>query len=206
MSATPGRERGISVVTDNGGYYRFNNGPSQGLVNLQVEADGYASTSVLNKQLKPDAPNQFNLEIESATQHVHREIDRLTELITGVRAFAVTDEADPGASVDRYLELTDAEARFPALLDAVVQRTPAAGADSAELSRLLADIDRAVGPDPSAPMLTTQTLGDTPVLALSFTLPIDGDQPLASLIFDGEAFLQRAMVPNPHHQHVDEHR
>lgn len=64
MSATPGRERGISAVTDNGGYYRFDNGPSQGLVNLQVEADGYASTSVLNKQLKPDAPNQFNLEIE----------------------------------------------------------------------------------------------------------------------------------------------
>ena len=153
--------------------------------------------AALQRQYDDAARSQFNLEIESATQHVHREIDRLTELITGVRAFAVTDEADPGASVDRYLELTDAEARFPALLDAVVQRTPAAGADSAELSRLLADIDRAVGPDPSTPMPTTQTLGDTPVLTLSFTLPIDGDQPLASLIFDGEAFLQRAMVPNP---------
>lgn len=64
MSATPGRERGINTVTDQGGFYRFDNGPSQGLVNLTVEADGYASSNVLNKQLKPDIPNQFNLEIE----------------------------------------------------------------------------------------------------------------------------------------------
>lgn len=64
MAATPGRERGIATQTDANGYYRFDNGPSMGLVNLLVEAEGYATSSVLNKHLKPDAVNQFNLEIE----------------------------------------------------------------------------------------------------------------------------------------------
>lgn len=64
MAATPGRERGIATQTDASGYYRFDNGPSMGLVNLLVEAEGYASSNLLNKQLKPDTPNEFNLEIE----------------------------------------------------------------------------------------------------------------------------------------------
>lgn len=152
--------------------------------------------AALQRQYDDAARSQFNLEIESATQHVHREIDRLTELITGVRAFAVTDESDPGASVDRYLDLTDAEARFPALIDAVVQ-PPTGDVVSGDVGRLRADIAGKVGPDPTAPVLTTHTFGDTPVLALTFTLPIAGERSIASLVFDGDAFLQRAMVPNP---------
>ena len=64
MSATPGRERGIITTTDSNGFYRFDNGPSIGLINLLAEADGYASGSALNKNLKTDALNEFNLEIE----------------------------------------------------------------------------------------------------------------------------------------------
>jgi uncharacterized GH25 family protein len=64
MSATPGRERGIITTTDSNGFYRFDNGPSIGLINLLAEADGYASGNALNKNLKTDALNEFNLEIE----------------------------------------------------------------------------------------------------------------------------------------------
>jgi len=64
MAATPGRERGIIATTDASGYFRFANGPRVGLINLMAEANGYASASVLNKQLKEDAPNEFNIEIE----------------------------------------------------------------------------------------------------------------------------------------------
>ena len=54
----------IVTTTDSNGFYRFDNGPSIGLINLLAEADGYASGSALNKNLKTDALNEFNLEIE----------------------------------------------------------------------------------------------------------------------------------------------
>lgn len=154
----------------------------------------------LQRQYDDAARSQFSLEIESATQHVHREIDRLTELISGVQAFAVTSESAPAAGVDTYLELTDAPTRFPALIDAVVQRLPADAATSAvsaDLARLVSDIDSAVGPSPAAPALTTHLLGEAPVVVISFALPVGDGEALASLVFDDEVFLQRAMVPNP---------
>jgi len=61
MIATPGRERGISVVTDDKGFYRFTAAPTSGLVTLTAEAVGYASSPVENRQLKADAPNEFNI-------------------------------------------------------------------------------------------------------------------------------------------------
>ena len=63
MVATPGRERGIQAETDSGGHFRFANAPRQGLINLSVEAQGYASSPLLNQQLKPDAPNEFTIEV-----------------------------------------------------------------------------------------------------------------------------------------------
>jgi hypothetical protein len=63
MLATPGRERGIATTTDATGFFRFTNAPSQGLVNLSVEAVGYAASPVLNQPLKPKATNEFTLQV-----------------------------------------------------------------------------------------------------------------------------------------------
>lgn len=64
ISVTPGRERGVTATTDGTGFFRFTNGPRLGLINLTVEAIGYASACVLNQQLKVDALNEFTLEVE----------------------------------------------------------------------------------------------------------------------------------------------
>ncbi|MEM7288215.1 MAG: EAL domain-containing protein [Actinomycetota bacterium] len=156
--------------------------------------------AALQSQYDDAARSQFSLEIESATQHVHREIDRLTELISGVQAFAVTGPAAPWVAVDRYLALTDAATRFPALSDAVVQRTPVgAGTPTVtpELSALLDEIATAVGPTPAEPTLSSHTYDGGETIAISFGLPIGSGETLASLIFRSDAFLDRAMVPNP---------
>ncbi len=63
MVATPGRERGLYVETDASGNYRFGNAPRQGLINLSVEASGYASSPLLNQPIKPDMINEFTIEV-----------------------------------------------------------------------------------------------------------------------------------------------
>lgn len=63
MLATPGRERGLVAVTDASGFFRFTNAPSQGIVNLNVEAPGYASSPLVNQTLKPQVPNEFTLRV-----------------------------------------------------------------------------------------------------------------------------------------------
>ncbi len=86
MVATPGRERGLVAVTDASGNYRFSNAPRQGLINLNVEATGFASSQLLNQQIKPDVTNEF-----------------LLELVRGQPIFGVVVDADgkpiPGVSV-----------------------------------------------------------------------------------------------------------
>ncbi len=64
MVAAPGRERGTPTMTDANGAFRFTNAPRTGLVNLSAEAPNYASSQLLNQQLKQDAPNEFTLELE----------------------------------------------------------------------------------------------------------------------------------------------
>ena len=64
MVATPGRERGLPTITDNSGTFRFSNAPRTGLINLIAEAQGFASSQVLNQTLRTDAPNDFTLELE----------------------------------------------------------------------------------------------------------------------------------------------
>jgi uncharacterized GH25 family protein len=63
MVATPGRERGVSTTTEQNGAFRFTNAPRQGLINLVVEARGYASAQLLNQQLKPEN-NDYTIEVE----------------------------------------------------------------------------------------------------------------------------------------------
>lgn len=63
MVATPGRERGIAVLTGPGGQFEFRNAPRSGLINLSAEATGYASALLQNQQLKPEGANEFALEM-----------------------------------------------------------------------------------------------------------------------------------------------
>lgn len=88
MSATPGRENGIQVLTDDGGHFRFDNAPRTGLVNLKVEAAGYAATNLLSQQIRVDAPNQFKLEIERGRTITGVVVDDSGERITGAKVVA----------------------------------------------------------------------------------------------------------------------
>tara|TARA_R110002072_G_scaffold228234_3_gene385044 strand:- start:15526 stop:17586 length:2061 start_codon:yes stop_codon:yes gene_type:complete len=88
MSATPGRERGIAAITDGAGNYRFDNAPTTGLINLKVEADGYASTNLLSQQIRADAPNQFNLEIEQGRTITGVVVDDAGKRISGAKVIA----------------------------------------------------------------------------------------------------------------------
>jgi uncharacterized GH25 family protein len=63
MVATPGRERGVTTTTEQNGTFRFTNAPRQGLINLVVEARGYATAQLLNQQLKPES-NDYTIEVE----------------------------------------------------------------------------------------------------------------------------------------------
>ncbi|MFT4513120.1 MAG: hypothetical protein ACI89X_003524 [Planctomycetota bacterium] len=88
MTATPGRERGISVLTDGAGHYRFDNAPRLGLVNLKVEVEGYASTNLLSQQIRTDAPNQFTLEVERGRSITGIVVADDGERITGAKVIA----------------------------------------------------------------------------------------------------------------------
>ena len=63
MVATPGSERCISTTTGADGTFRFRNAPRQGLMNLVVEARGYATAQLLNQQLKPEN-KYYTIEVE----------------------------------------------------------------------------------------------------------------------------------------------
>ncbi len=59
---TPGRERGLTTTAGADGTFRITNAPTQGIVNLTVEARGYASTTLQNQPLKAEG-NDFVVEI-----------------------------------------------------------------------------------------------------------------------------------------------
>ena len=63
LVATPGRERGVSTTTLQNGSFCFTNAPRQGLINLVVEARGYATAQLRNQHLKPEH-NDYTLEVE----------------------------------------------------------------------------------------------------------------------------------------------
>ncbi|MBL8750258.1 MAG: carboxypeptidase regulatory-like domain-containing protein [Planctomycetes bacterium] len=63
MIATPGREKGIAVVTDDKGFYRFTTAPTTGLITLTPEAAGYAGSPLPNLQLNPQGVNEFQIQM-----------------------------------------------------------------------------------------------------------------------------------------------
>ena len=114
MVVTPGRERGVSVTTDQGGYFRFTSAPRIGTINLTAEAAGYASTSELNKQISPDAANDFTLEIEAGSTITGVVVDPEGKRLPGakVAAFGLSVKTPQNETV---LTDQDGEFRFPAL-------------------------------------------------------------------------------------------
>lgn len=114
MSATPGRERGIVATTDGAGNYRFQNAPRTGLVNLKVEAEGYASTNLLSQQIKVDAPNQFNLEIERGRTITGVVVDDTGERISGAKIVATGLSTKTPQTETTYCD-DDGEFEFPPL-------------------------------------------------------------------------------------------
>ncbi|HEB53687.1 MAG TPA: carboxypeptidase regulatory-like domain-containing protein [bacterium] len=125
MMATPGRERGSQVRTDANGFFRFTNGPRQGLINLAVEIPGYASAMLRNQQLKPGAPNEFTLELERGRTITGVVVDATGKRIAGakVQARGLSAKTPQNETV-----LTDAagEFEFPALRKGPYQLTVSA--------------------------------------------------------------------------------
>jgi hypothetical protein len=84
MIATPGRERGLVAQTDATGNFRFGNAPRQGLINLEVEAQGYASSQLANQQLKPDGQNEFTIEVVRGQPIAGVVVDRDGKPLNGI--------------------------------------------------------------------------------------------------------------------------
>jgi hypothetical protein len=114
MAATPGRERGISVVTDGGGNYRFENAPRQGLIDLIVESEGYATTTLLRQQIKADAPNEFPLEIERGSTITGVVVDENGQRINSAKLVA-TGHSNKTPQTESVFSNAEGEFRFPAL-------------------------------------------------------------------------------------------
>jgi len=89
MSATPGREKGVAVQTDNNGFFRFTSGPRIGNVNLTAEANGYATSTKLNQQISAERANQFTIEIEAGSTITGVIVDPLGKRIAGAEVKAV---------------------------------------------------------------------------------------------------------------------
>ena len=114
MVVTPGRERGVAAVTDQGGYFRFTNAPKIGTINLTAEAEGYASTTKLNQQITADSPNDFTLEIEAGSTISGVVVDPRGKRIPGAKvlAFGLSVKTPQNETV---LSDEDGEFQFPAL-------------------------------------------------------------------------------------------
>lgn len=114
MIATPGRERGISAVTDDKGFYRFTAAPTQGLVTLTAEAEGFASSPVENRQLEVDAPNEINIMVVAGQPIVGVIVDPSGNPIVGatVTANGLSQKTPQAASVTSGAE---GKFEFPSL-------------------------------------------------------------------------------------------
>lgn len=86
--ATPGRERGTVAQSDPTGFFQFTNAPRLGLVNMVVEAPGYATASLLNQQLKPDAPSDFAVELEPGQPITGVVVDQRGRPVPGAKVVA----------------------------------------------------------------------------------------------------------------------
>lgn len=112
--ATPGRERGAAAQTDAGGFFQFTNGPRLGLVNLIVEAPGYATANLLNQQLKPDAPNEFAVELEQGQPITGVVVDQNGRPVPGAKVVA-NALSTKAPQTDNTIAGDDGRFAFPSL-------------------------------------------------------------------------------------------
>jgi uncharacterized GH25 family protein len=110
---TPGRERGVSATTGPSGTFRFTNAPRQGLINLVVEARGYATAHLLNQQLKPEN-NAYTIEVELGQPIAGVVVDQDGNGIAGanVSATGLSSKAPQTATV---ASADDGSFEFPSL-------------------------------------------------------------------------------------------
>tara|TARA_R110002072_G_scaffold174303_4_gene329433 strand:+ start:37656 stop:39683 length:2028 start_codon:yes stop_codon:yes gene_type:complete len=64
LLAAPGRHRGTSMDVAADGSFRFFNAPKSGLIDLTVEANGYAPHRLTRQQLNATAANDFTIKLE----------------------------------------------------------------------------------------------------------------------------------------------
>lgn len=114
MVASPGRERGVSVTTDDNGGFRFTNAPRIGLVNLSAEAQGYASTQLLNQQLKQDGPTEHTLELELGQPIAGVVVDQDGKPISGAAVIA-TGLSSKTPQTATVTSANDGSFEFPSL-------------------------------------------------------------------------------------------
>lgn len=114
MVATPGRERGESVLTDQSGFFRFTSAPTKGTINLTAEAAGYASASELNKQISINKVNDFTLKIEAGNRITGVVVDPNGKRIPGAKvlAFGLSIKTPQNETI---LTDEDGEFTFPSL-------------------------------------------------------------------------------------------
>ena len=180
MVVTPGRERGVSATTDQGGYYRFTSAPRIGAINLTAEAEGYAQTSELNKQISPDAVNDFTLEIEAGSTISGVVVDPDGKRLPGAKiaAFGLSVKTPQSETV---LSDQDGEFQFPALRPGPYRLTTSArNFSDAELAVALTGEDHKVVLHPRATVrLKVLTAQQRPVksyrLALKRAFPQNPD-------------------------------
>jgi uncharacterized GH25 family protein len=90
---TPGHENGVQVLADNGGFFRFNNAPHDGLITLSAEAPDFAAVERTGLQIKPDALNEFNLELARGTPISGVVVDTSGKPIGGAQLTAVAQSS-----------------------------------------------------------------------------------------------------------------
>src|SRR5690606_8277115 len=180
MSATPGRERGIAVQTDGVGNYRFEHAPRQGLINLAVESEGYAATNLLNQQVRPDAPNVLDLELERGRAITRVVIDENGQRITGAKIVAI-GHSDKTPQTETTYSDDEGEYTFPALRHGPYRLTASANAYAdVEIPLALTDEDiKIVMPKRGSVKLRVLTSNNRPVksyrLSLKRTFPNNPD-------------------------------
>jgi len=86
--AFPGRQLGTPMSTDSPGWFHFDKAPSNGLIKLVAEADGYGIHRLLYQQLDASKPNDFVIRLERGRPLTGVVIDARGRTIANARVSA----------------------------------------------------------------------------------------------------------------------
>lgn len=88
LLAAPGRNRGTALDVAADGSFRFGNAPRQGLIDLAVEADGYAPHRLARQQLSSTAANDFTIKMMPGHPLTGIVVDQLGNAVAGAKITA----------------------------------------------------------------------------------------------------------------------